>query len=53
MSQQDVLDSSWGRPHKVNKTTTVTGTREEWVYGEYGEQGFLYFDNGVLTAIQN
>lgn len=49
MGQQDVLDSSWGRPNKVNKTTTAYGVREQWVYGG----GYLYFENGVLTSIQN
>lgn len=50
MSQQDVIDSSWGRPEHVNTTTTARGTRQQWVYGS---RGYLYFDDGVLTAIQN
>lgn len=49
MSEQDVLDSSWGRPRKVNRTTRASGTAEQWVY----DGGYLYFDNGVLTSIQN
>lgn len=49
MSKQDVLDSSWGRPNHVNSTTTVYGTREQWVYGDYGQRGFLYFDGDTLT----
>ncbi len=49
MTMEDVLASSWGRPQSVNKTTTSRGTREQWVYGG----GYLYFENGVLTAIQN
>jgi hypothetical protein len=50
MSMQDVIDSQWGRPEKVNKTTNAHGTHEQWVYGS---GGYLYFDNGVLTSIQN
>lgn len=50
MSAQDVLDSSWGRPESVNRTTTTRGTREQWVYGG---RNYLYFENGVLTTIQN
>lgn len=50
MSREDVLASSWGRPQHVNRTTTSTGTHEQWVYGG---MNFLYFDDGVLTAIQN
>lgn len=50
MSMQDVLDSSWGSPKKVNRTTNASGTREQWVYGG---QNYLYFVNGVLTSVQN
>jgi hypothetical protein len=49
MSRDDVMASSWGRPNEVHRTTTATGTHEQWVYGG----GYLYFDNGVLTAVQN
>lgn len=49
MSEQDVLDSSWGHPRKVNRTTRASGVSEQWVY----DGGYLYFDNGILTAIQN
>lgn len=49
MSQQDVLDSSWGRPSHINRTTNVRGVSEQWVY----DGGYLYFDDGVLTSIQN
>lgn len=49
MTQQDVLDSSWGRPRKINRTTYNWGTKEQWVY----DGGYLYFTNGVLDAIQN
>ena len=49
MTQREVLLSNWGRPRLVNRTTTALGTREQWVYGG----GYLYFDNGVLTTIQN
>lgn len=50
MSKEDVLASSWGKPQKVNTTTTANATREQWVYGG---SNYLYFTNGVLTAIQN
>lgn len=49
MTESDVLQSSWGRPRHVNRTTTARGTREQWVYGG----GYLYFENGILTTIQN
>ena len=50
MSKEDAIASSWGRPESVNSTTTSRGTREQWVYGS---RSYLYFENGVLTAIQN
>jgi hypothetical protein len=49
MSKQQVLESSWGRPEKINTTTNVYGTREQWVYGG----GYLYFTGDTLTSIQN
>lgn len=50
MTQQEVLDSSWGKPKSVNKTTTRYGVHEQWVYGN---NNYLYFENGILTTIQN
>ncbi len=50
MTQQDVLDSSWGKPEHINRTITARGTREQWVYGL---RNYLYFEDGILTAIQN
>lgn len=49
MTQNDVIASSWGKPRKINRTTTARAVREQWVY----DGGYLYFDDGVLTAIQN
>lgn len=50
MSKVEVIASNWGRPNHVNRTTTVRGTSEQWVYGG---NNYLYFDNNVLTSIQN
>jgi len=49
MSQQDALDSSWGKPQKINRTTNAYGVSEQWVYNG----SYLYFKDGVLTSIQN
>lgn len=49
MSMQEVLDSSWGKPRKVNRTTGATYENEQWVYGG----GYLYFKGGRLATIQN
>jgi hypothetical protein len=50
MTQQDALDSSWGKPERINRTVTANGVREQWVYGN---GNYLYFTNGILTAYQN
>lgn len=49
MSQDEVRQSSWGRPNSVNRTSTSRGTHEQWVYGG----GYLYFEDGILTTVQN
>ncbi len=48
--QQVVNDTHWGRPYDINRTTSSSGVREQWVYGN---RRYLYFDNGVLTVIQD
>lgn len=50
MTAQEALWSSWGKPNHVNRTTTANGVREQWVYDG---GGYLYFENGTLTSIQN
>ena len=39
---------SWGEPKSINETITSGKKSEQWVYSE----NYLYFDNGILTAIQ-
>lgn len=48
-TMEDAIQSSWGRPERVNRTVTAYGTREQWVYGG---GNYLYFRNGVLESIQ-
>lgn len=50
MTAERVLLSSWGKPESVNRTTNAFGVREQWVYGG---GNYLYFQDGVLTSIQN
>lgn len=40
---------SIGYPQRINRTTTMRGTREQWVY----HSKYLYFENGILVAIQD
>ena len=49
MTKTEAENSTWGKPTKINKTTTAYGTHEQWVYSE---NRYLYFDNGYLTSIQ-
>jgi hypothetical protein len=44
--------AGWGRPRDINRTSGSFGVHEQWVYGEYGS-GYLYFEDGILTTIQN
>lgn len=41
---------SWGSPSKINKTTGSFGVHEQWVYGN---GTYVYFENGIITVIQN
>lgn len=51
MTAERVLQSSWGRPEQVNRTVRADSVREQWVYP--GMRSYLYFENGILTTIQN
>ena len=48
LNTEGVLKSCWGRPAKVNVTTTATHNHEQWVY----DAGYVYLTDGLVTAIQ-
>lgn len=48
MSDEMCLES-WGKPNSKNRTILDGKETEQWIYSN----SYLYFDNGVLTAIQN
>ena len=48
MTEQEVRNSSWGEPQKINKSTYSWGTTEQWVYGN---NRYVYFRNGKVTSI--
>jgi hypothetical protein len=50
MRKYDVLRLAC-RPSHINTTTTYNHVREQWVYGNFGS--YFYFDDGILTAVQN
>jgi hypothetical protein len=53
MSREDALASSWGKPNHVNRTVSINGIQEQWVYKRGYNPAFLYFDGDVLVNIQN
>ncbi|MDB5017055.1 MAG: hypothetical protein JWQ84_1887 [Mucilaginibacter sp.] len=40
---------SWGEPNQIHRTVFSGGVHEQWVY----DGGYLYFENGILTAWQD
>ncbi|MCQ5364148.1 DUF2845 domain-containing protein [Anoxybacillus salavatliensis] len=48
MTEEEVLER-WGKPLDINKTITQNGISEQWVYPN---NQYLYFEDGVLTSIQ-
>ena len=49
MTKTEVENSTWGRPNKINKTTTTYGIAEQWCYSNYR---YIYFKDGIVTSIQ-
>lgn len=49
MTADEIRQSTWGEPKSINKTTYSWGTKEQWCYSGYR---YIYFENGVVTAIQ-
>lgn len=47
---KEMCETSWGIPIDINRTIIRGLAHEQWVYG-WGT--YLYFDNGVLTTIQD
>jgi len=45
---KEMCQLSWGEPNSINETISTNGISEQWVYSD----NYLYFDNGILTAIQ-
>jgi len=50
MTKEEVLVDGWGKPIDINRTTTTYGVSEQWIYDDYK---YLYFEDGILTTIQD
>lgn len=48
MTAEEVENSTWGKPIKINKRTYSWGTTEQWVYLA---QRYIYFENGKVVSI--
>lgn len=47
---REMCREAWGAPDDINRTSGSWGVHEQWVYGL---GSYLYFENGILDAIQN
>ena len=47
---KEMCIEAWGKPYDINRIITINGIFEQWVYGV---GTYLYFDNNILTAIQD
>lgn len=45
---KEMCELSWGKPKSINRTIVSGKISEQWVYSE----NYLYFDNGIMTAMQ-
>jgi hypothetical protein len=49
MHWQQVYDTCWGKPSKINTTQTLSGTSDQLVYPR---GNYIYLTDGIVTAIQ-
>lgn len=49
MTKEEIENGMWGKPDRKNVNEYSWGTTEQWVYEN---QGYIYFENGIVDAIQ-
>ena len=53
MQKEDIVNSRWGRPNRINTWYTYDGVHEQWCY--YNDSvyhyKFVYVTNGVVTSV--
>lgn len=52
MTAEEVENSTWGKPYDINKTITNYSISEQWVYKSGSNFKYIYFEDGIVTAIQ-
>ncbi|MBP9940073.1 MAG: DUF4124 domain-containing protein [Comamonas sp.] len=51
---KDQVTMAWGNPTDINRTIGSYGVHEQWVYRRgHGSAQYVYFENGVVTSIQD
>ena len=50
---KEMVKLSKGEPSDINRTRNEYGTSEQWVYGSLGNRYYIYFEDGVVTSIQD
>jgi hypothetical protein len=48
MPSKQVEASCWGKPTRINRTDTASGSHEQWVYPGYN---YVHLNNGVVSSI--
>lgn len=48
MTADEVLQSTWGKPEDINKSTYAWGVEEQWCYSNYR---YIFFEDGFVTSI--
>ena len=48
MTAEEVLQTTWGKPKRINKTTYTWGIEEQWIYPD---NQYIYLENGIVVAI--
>ena len=49
MTAEEVRNSTWGEPQKINTTITAYHTTEQWCYSN---DRYVYLEDGIVTSIQ-
>ena len=43
---------AWGKPNRINVTTTADRQHEQWIYGSASPRSYIYLDDGIVRTMQ-
>lgn len=46
------VKAAWGKPYKINTTIGSYGNHEQWVMSDGIGSDYVYFENGIMTSLQ-